>query len=175
MDVDIPIVTADYVFGRWGRVAFVVWRSKTQPDGVRAGERWFESVVEAVGGPILLLTVLEEKVKLPDLEARVELARFLGSAEGKIERSAVVFEGEGFRATSIRAVVSGVLIFSRPSYPHRVFSTVGAAARFLVGGRGGTPAPHLVIRATRDARRRPPMVAFPTWVPNNDELAPLRR
>ena len=163
MNIRVEESTAEYVFAHWERVMVAVWRGRTTVSAVKRGEEVLQSLVKRRGEPVLLLTVVEPSAPLPPLEARMELVGMLKRCAGNVERSALVFEGEGFRAASVRAVVAGVSLFSRPVYPHRVFATVGAAARFL--GAGGSPVPHLLIRAVRDMRRRPTNGTFVPWIP----------
>jgi len=176
MDVRIEDSTSDYVFAHWDRVVLVVWRGRTTLSSVRLGEQVFEQHASRCAGPVLLLTIVEPAAPLPALEARMELVAFLRRGAGRIERSALVFEGEGFRAASVRAVVAGMSLFSRPAYPHRVFSSVSGAARFLAGGKGGSPTPHLLIRAVRDARQPSGTSTYVPWIPVPPYPgAPLRR
>jgi hypothetical protein len=175
MDVHFEESTNDYIFAEWNRVLLAIWRGKTTSSALRHGETLFERLE----GPLLLLTIVEATASLPTLDARVELVGVLKRAAGKIERSAVVFEGEGFRAASVRAVVAGVSLFSRPTYPHRVFGTVSAAARFLTEGKSTSlstsgplsapasppPSAALITRMVHEARRRPRAGAFAPWAP----------
>jgi len=164
MDVRIKVSSRDAVFALWDRVALALWRGKTTSGAVRRGSEILAEHAAAWDGRVLLLTVVEENVPLPALEARMELVSLLKNANGLVERSALVFEGEGFRAASVRAVVAGVSLFSRPEYPHRVFASVGAAARFLGGGRKDAPAPHRVIRMVNEARHAPGTQTFLPWL-----------
>ena len=51
----------------------------------------------------------------------------LGQHGSVIRCSAVVYEGDGFKAATLRAVVTGIAVLSRPIYPHVVFaSTISA-------------------------------------------------
>jgi hypothetical protein len=176
MDVSIKVSTRDVVFALWGRVALALWRGKTTSSAVKRGSEVLAEHAAVWGGRVLLLTVVEENVPLPALEARVELVSLLKNANGRVERSALVFEGEGFRAASVRAVVAGVSLFSRPEYPHRVLASVGAAARFLAGGNIDAPAPHRVIRMVSEARHAPGTQTFLPWLaganPAGDALRP---
>jgi hypothetical protein len=177
MDVKIHMSTRDVVLASWDRVALGLWRGKTTVGAVRKATQLLAAHATALQAPLLLLTVTEEKVPLPTLEARMELVSFLKSANGLVERHAVVFEGEGFRAASIRAVVAGVSLFSRPEFPSRVFGSIGAAARFLAAGRANGPAPHRVIRLVSEARRDPGTQTLLPWLtPAPNALnQPLRR
>lgn len=165
MGVRIEVSTRDVVFGLWERVALALWRGKTTVVALRRGAEILANHAAACGNRALLLTVVEQHVPLPTLEARMELVSLLTKANGLVERSALVFEGEGFRAASVRAVVAGVALFSRPDYPHRVFASVGSAARFLGAGKPDAPAPHRVIRMVNEARRLPGTQTFLPWLP----------
>ncbi|HKO91212.1 MAG TPA: hypothetical protein VJU61_08670 [Polyangiaceae bacterium] len=177
MDVRIEISTRDVVFAFWDRVALGLWRGKTSVGAMqRAGQLLTQYVAERQS-PVLLLTVVEENAPLPSLEARVELVSFLKASNGLVERHGLVFEGEGFRAASIRAVVGGVSLFSRPDYPYRVFGSVGSAARFLAAGKNGSPAPHRVLRMVSEARRdrgSPTIVPWLTPQPQASSSLPPR-
>ena len=135
MDLKIEMSTRDCVFALWGRLALGLWRGKTTVGAVRRASQILSTHSNDGQHPALLLTIVEENAPLPALEVRMELVSFLKAANGLVERHAIVFEGEGFRAASIRAVVAGISLFSRPEFPSRIFGSVGAAARFLGMGR----------------------------------------
>jgi len=164
MDIVVKVSSRDAVFALWDRVALALWRGQTTAAAVRRGSEILAEHAATCDGRALLLTVVEENVPLPPLEARMELVALLRNASGQVERSALVFEGEGFRAASVRAVVAGLSLFSRPEYPHRVFPSVGAAGRFLGGGRADAPAPHRVIRMVNEARRAQGTQTFLPWL-----------
>ena len=167
MDVRIEISTRDCVFAVWEGLALGLWRGQTTVGAMRRASQLLTQHVERRQAPVLLLTVVEENAPLPPLEARMELVAFLKAANHLVERHAVVFEGEGFRAASIRAVVAGVALFSRPEYPYRIFGSVGAAARFLTAGKSGAPAPHRVMRMVNEARRTPGTQTLLPWLAAN--------
>jgi hypothetical protein len=164
MDVRLIESTPDYAFATWGRLVMCVWRGQTTLKAIERSEVELRAFRAGQSEPSLLMTIVAETARLPDFEGRVLLSKILKQFSGQIERSAVVIEGDGFRALSSRAVATGVTLFSRTPYPHRVFATVGTAARFLVGGRHGSPAPHLVIRAVRDARRQRATEGYAPWL-----------
>jgi len=166
MDVRVEESTSDHVLALWDRVVILFFRGKTSLGSIRRCEHLIEEHARRRSEQVLLLTIVDMTAPLPALEVRIEIAGALHRLNGKLARSAVVFEGEGFRAASVRAVVAGVSLFARASYPHRIFSRVGAAGRFLAGGADGVPAPHELIRAVNQARARqgsPP--SFAPWLP----------
>lgn len=174
MDVRIEESTVDHVLAVWDRAVIAVFTGRTSFAAVKRCEQVFDQYQQQLAAPLLLLTVVDLAASLPALEVRMELVASLHRANGRVLRSAVVFEGEGFKAASVRAVVAGISLFARPAYPHRVFSRVGSAARFLAGGPDGKPAPHLLIRAVNQARARQGAIgSFPPWLPH--ERANRRR
>jgi len=178
MDVRVELSTSDCVIAAWEGVVLGLWRGKTTAGALRRAGQIVTKQVEERQRPVLLLTVVEENAPLPPLEARMELVSFLKASNGQVERHGLVFEGEGFRAASVRAVVAGVALFSRPDYPYRVFGSVGAAARFLAAGKNGSPAPHRVIRMVNEARRAPATQTMLPWLMSKphaiDTLQPRR-
>lgn len=112
--------------GVWRNLLIVVWRKDTRADAV-AG---VSAVLGELGerhSDIALLQVIEENATAPDTEARRALSTMLRQHGGSIRCSAIVYEGDGFRAATLRAVVTGIALLSRPAYPHVVFASTIAA------------------------------------------------
>ncbi len=63
----------------------------------------------------------------------------LKSGNGHVRASALVFEGEGFSASMVRAVATGLALLARTSFPHHVFADVTAAADWLARRQPDTP------------------------------------
>lgn len=94
------------------------------------------SVVDAArGGKLRVMGVFElSGFALRDLGqpgSREEL-RALASEEGALMHAvAVVIEGQGLLATTIRSTAPAVAMFSRASFPLKLFASTGAGAEFL--------------------------------------------
>jgi hypothetical protein len=175
MDMRIEMSTRDCVFAVWEGVALGLWRGKTTVGAMRRAAQLLTQYVATRQAPILMLTVVEEAAPLPPLEARIEMVSFLKTGNGLLERHGLVFEGEGFRAASIRAVVAGAALFSRPDYPYRVFGSVGSAARFLAAGKTGSPAPHRIIRMVNEARRDSGTQTMLPWLAAQSQVSEALR
>jgi hypothetical protein len=80
-----------------------------------------------------LLTVVEAGAPLPTAQARAALARLLHQNPHLI-RSAVAFEGSGFRAAAVRAVATSIAVLAQHQFPHRIFPAAGEALRWLAEG-----------------------------------------
>lgn len=127
----VGISTRDFVLAEWERVALIFWRGRTTVAGLHCADRFVTELVERRKNFALVLTVVDAAAPLPPLEARGEIVKCLRRGNGRVERSAVVLEGDWIRAASVRAIVAGVSLFAAPNYPHRYFSNMIAALHFL--------------------------------------------
>ncbi len=78
-----------------------------------------------------MVTVVEAAAEMPDAGARDELARLFRSLSTSVICSALVFEGDGFRAATVRALTTTINLVARQPFPHKVFATVGDAAKWM--------------------------------------------
>ncbi|HET9953731.1 MAG TPA: hypothetical protein VFQ61_04490 [Polyangiaceae bacterium] len=120
----------DYALATWQQVFAVIWRRETTLEG--AGHLRSACTAFAQHHPkgIGLLTIVESGAPLPVSAVRKEIAAFLGDASSFIKCSAVIFEGSGFRAASVRSVVTGLTLLARQAYPHKVCDLDEAARMF---------------------------------------------
>jgi hypothetical protein len=141
MSATLRASTKDYLFATWQNFLLALWCGETTTKGVREGQRVFDEHAKEFPGGLLLLTVVEEQAPMPPSDARNALGELLRSGTGKTRKSAVVYEGAGFRAAAVRSVVTGITVFSRPPFPHKIFATVADAVGFLA--EPGLPATQL--------------------------------
>jgi hypothetical protein len=118
----------DHTAFTWGPILGVVWRHETTVDAARAlaidvGD--FASELPERKG--LLLTVVTPHASLPSGEARQALSGILRAGADTLICSAVVMEGDGFRASAVRSVATGLAFVARQPFPHRVFSNTDSA------------------------------------------------
>ncbi len=151
MSATIQAATKDYLFATWERVMLALYCGETTSLSVRVGQRIFDEHAKSFPDGILLLTVVEEQAPMPTSDARDALGQLLKSGTGRTRRSAVVYEGNGFRAATVRSVVTGITVLSRPPFPHKIFATVADAVGFLA--EPGLPAPKLA-QIVEDVRER---------------------
>jgi hypothetical protein len=117
---------AEHGVGVWRNLLIAVWRKETRAGAVDG--------VSAVLGElaqnhrdVALLQVIEEGALAPDPDARRAISNMLKQHGSVIRCSAVVYEGDGFRAATLRGVVTGIALLSRPLYPHVVFASAISA------------------------------------------------
>ncbi|HBQ16494.1 MAG TPA: hypothetical protein DEF51_36955 [Myxococcales bacterium] len=150
--LEVPPRVADesdhHVVGLWNNIVYTVWRQETTTRGIRAIER---VVREHDDGPLLALSVVTDQATMPPGEVREQLARVMLSFGQKVARSALVFEGTGFRAAAVRSVVSGISLVRPMPYPHRVFDRAESGLMFLREASASHPALDFPIAGALDA------------------------
>jgi hypothetical protein len=121
-------------------VCVVVWRDETRVEDVRrvSDELYGLAMVHPEGvGLLQLIDDRSESLSLSP-EARSAIASLLARGRPFIKCSTIVFGGEGFRASAVRAIVTGIAWLVRPGFPHQVFAKTAYAV--------GLQAAHLAPR-----------------------------
>lgn len=128
----------DHVAFRYARMFSIIWRLETTPDAVQRAQRLVQDFVRSLSPPrFCLLNIVEETADKPSAEARSRLQDLLRSSARGLIRSAVVYEGTGFRAAAVFGVATSLAVLSRHQFPHRVFAELGKATDWLALGLSG--------------------------------------
>ncbi len=136
-------IDEDHVKATAFNLLFLVWHKQTTAAAYRRAmeivARLSKQHVEGVG----VMQILERNSIAPDSAARKVFVEFLHL--DIVKHFSVTYEGVGFKAASIRAVVAGVHAMARPRFPHSVHTTISDAARWHARaqellGRRQTPA-----------------------------------
>ena len=148
--------TPDHVIGRVPGAAIHIWRGATKPAAVPLVSRAVdEASRDGSGLPVVLIGVVEADALFPDDDARKALSEGMRDAAKLIGASAMVFEGHGFKFSALRAIVAGLGLLARTSYPTDVFATPSAAAAWAVRTCPGHDAQALA-RGVEALRATPP-------------------
>lgn len=118
---------ADYTTARYQDLVLQLWHKQTTLDGVAALRTAIGKVADESKEGLRLLIVVEPGAAMPPREARGKIADFMTDYRASIRATALAFEGEGFRAASIRAVVTGLNLLTHHPFPYGVFSTIPEA------------------------------------------------
>jgi hypothetical protein len=122
----------DHLTAVWGPIFLTVWKKVTRPDYARSIQFAVRDLAHSVPNQrVACLTIIEEKVELPNAESRTAVANIFRFNLEHIVCSANVMEGEGFRAAAVRGVVTGITLVARQPFPNHVFSSVTQAARWI--------------------------------------------
>lgn len=133
-------VEADYALATWKQVFVIFWRGETTLAAVanvrrRVGE--FGALHPEGTG---LFSLVYEDSPLLNAKVGEGIAQFLREAT-HVRASALVFEGTGFRATTVRSVVKGMTMLARQRFSHRVFASLDEAGRWLMPSLAATGVP----------------------------------
>ncbi|MDP9034310.1 MAG: hypothetical protein M3O50_05855 [Myxococcota bacterium] len=109
----------------------LIWKVDTTMRGVAAAQSVYDAFAAEHPAGVFLLTVVEQDAPMPSSEVRAALAAFLSTGVNRTLFSAVAHEGTGFRAASVRSVVTGLAMLAKLPYPHKVFASVDQAARWF--------------------------------------------
>ena len=89
---------------------------------------WLRELASGSPDGIAFLQIIGEDHPGIDTNARTALNNLLRSGRTFIREAPVVYEGTGFRAAAVRAVVTGIFSQRSLGFPHRVYSSVEEAA-----------------------------------------------
>ncbi|MDI1447140.1 hypothetical protein [Polyangium sp. 6x1] len=124
--------TKNHVVAVFNRVLILVFERETTLSAVAACRRALDLMERKYPEGIACLTIVAENAPLPSQEARDALAALATGAGGKrLRRSAVIFEGGGFRSSLVRGVATGLQLMAKLPFPHRVFHSVDVAAAWI--------------------------------------------
>lgn len=144
-----------WAVGRVGPVLLQIWRDGTPIEGAQAAVAAAKELAFSDLPRIATLIVVPQGSKLPESDARAVLSG-LPTELGRGVGVALAFEGSGFRAAAVRAVLSGIMLLSRHRVPHDVFPSVERAAGWLQPKLVGALDARTLASATRELRARIP-------------------
>jgi hypothetical protein len=114
----------------WRNVCAVVWRHETRAEDVRLVSDTLHRLSAAHPEGVGIVQFLDDRSDSVGLDAnaRTAISQLLSRGKPYIKCSSIVFTGLGFRASTVRALVTGITFLARPGFPHQVFATAPAAA-----------------------------------------------
>jgi hypothetical protein len=117
-----------YVIGSFERVGIAVWIDEAPVAAIRDAEAMLAQLSTVYPEGIAFLQVIGEDNPGIEPEARAALTRLLQTSRSFLREAPVVYEGDGFRAASFRAIVTGLLKPRTMSFSQRVYSTLETAS-----------------------------------------------
>lgn len=121
-------VEEHHVLASFRNVAIAVWVDETSVDAVRRAQELLERLAEEWPEGIAFVQVFGEENPGVEPPARAALKELLQKGRDAVREAPVVYEGSGFRAAAIRAIVTGLLSGRGHGFPQRVYSRVEDAA-----------------------------------------------
>lgn len=123
--------TPDHVVATFHHVVITLFARETRPAIEVPIRKAMESLEGRYPGKLVLLSTVAEGAPLPGPEARAALAEAMRAGGNRVQRSALHFEGNGFRAAAVRGVTTGLILVARQPYPHQVFKSLEEAAAWV--------------------------------------------
>lgn len=133
-----PSITLDSVFAddlcslyRWRSLVVVAWRATPTTASLGPANRAVGTILRANPGAFQLCSLLGAGSALPDAETREALRAGIRKL-GKLRAAVTVISGTGFRAAAMRAMMSGLSLVVRQTFPTGFVGNEADAAAFLV-------------------------------------------
>lgn len=120
-------VEEHYMLATFRNVAIAVWVDEMSVEAVQRADEMIDGLASEWPEGIAFVQVFGEESQRIDAPVRAALEMLLQRSRG-IHQAPVVYEGTGFRAAAIRAVVTGLLATRSFRFPHRVYARVEDAA-----------------------------------------------
>jgi hypothetical protein len=140
------------VVGELGRVCVAIWRGAATPERFEDQRAGLAEVVRNHPDGAGFLCVIEPTSAPPSDRLRRASIEMITVHKDRLKCVAVVIEGEGFRAATVRGVISGMrLIFPHGKPPASAFSKVGESVGWMQQ-HVRIVMPELVIRGVEELR-----------------------
>ncbi len=127
-EVELLERTEDFSVAGWGRVLLLVFRTRSTAEGIERLHALAPSWAAAPPGGVVLLNVVPpQPVRPPDEAMRAALRRAIQDGSPEVAGVGTIFEGSGFVAAFVRALMAGLQRHSG-GLPMRVFRSAAEAA-----------------------------------------------
>lgn len=126
---DVLDLDVDHVKAVYGNTVILLWRYHTREVAYRAAIRLIRTVAHSYPEGVGVMQVVETQAIPPTDETR---QAFKEAYELKgVHHFSVTYEGTGFKAAAVRAIVWSAHMLARPKFAHAVHKSVAEAARWV--------------------------------------------
>jgi hypothetical protein len=129
-----------------------MWRTVTTLEAIAKLKESAQRMAKGKAGRVAFFTVVEADAEMPDTAVRDALAAMFRSVSDSVICSALVFEGQGFRAAAVRGITTGINLVARQPFPHKVFSNVDEGATWMAKQSDGHISIASVVTAVAEVR-----------------------
>ena len=109
-------------------VGIAVWVDEPSTEAIQMAQQMLEQLALSHPDGIAFLQVIGEDSQNFEAPARAALKQLLRACSDSLREAPVVYEGTGFRAAAMRAIVTGLLSTRSYGFSHRVYSRIDEAA-----------------------------------------------
>ena len=129
-----------------------LWRTVTKREAIAELSTIAHELVQNHADGIAMLTVVEAGADMPDAPVRDDLAALFRSLSKSVICSGLVFEGQGFKAATVRGITTGINLLARQPFPHKVFANVTETAGWMAAHAKMKMTPERIVRHTEEVR-----------------------
>ena len=151
MELQFVRKSPGFAVGAFGPLVVSVWDASPSEEHVRHAGSVLTTVAR-VEKKMLVMAVVGRDTPPPDAIVRDLLAKDMARVGPNIAGMAQVIEGLGFRAATMRAVLTGMGFVIKPGYPQKVCPTVDEASEFLFSHAENRLTAQNIARAVRQLR-----------------------
>jgi hypothetical protein len=140
-----------FATGGFGPLAVSIWEGVPTPAKAQSAASLLATMAKTEPN-LLVLAVLGPSASPPDGEVREILTRQLTESGDRVRAVVNVIEGRGFRAATVRAVLTGMALALRAQRPDLVCDSVEEGGRVLASLSDGRLTPSDVSQAVTELR-----------------------
>ncbi len=131
--VELLYAGEDHVAALIGPCLTLIVRREPDPHILQEASRWADELLKAYPQKGGLIVVIQASASPPSEASRARIDRAYTEYGRGVVAGAMVIEGKGFVAASIRSALSLIMLRSKYNYPIKTFATVAEGATFLTG------------------------------------------
>lgn len=131
MAVERIIEDGDFVLASWRNVLIRVGRGASSAERVATIHQHASRLLPAYPDGVAILMWLHAGSVIPSNETRRRSGEMLQDLGPKLQCLVAVVEGTGFWASSIRSVLTGLMLVSRMTFPLKTFDTIDKGTEWM--------------------------------------------
>jgi hypothetical protein len=143
-----------FASGAFGPLAISIWDAPPRIEDARVAADLLATLARREPR-MLVMAVLGPDTPPPESAVRDTLAKKLAEIGDKVRCVANVVEGQGFRAATMRAVLTGMVLVIRPKYPQMACATIMEGSHFVAEQSELRLDPLTLANAVRELRTPP--------------------
>jgi hypothetical protein len=127
----------DHCVGVVDHVILTYSAQAPNPAYLEAWTRAMDGLVQRLGEPIVVITVISHLARAPDEQCKKVIRAIIGAHRAHIGAFAYVVEGHGFGAAAMRSALSLISLAARYPFPQKVFANMSDAAPWAIRSTPG--------------------------------------
>jgi hypothetical protein len=140
-----------HALAQWRNVLISIWRDTPTILAAENKGRLYRSVLGKGRSTFGIITIIEAKTPLPDMETRKVMVAVMVESARWIVCTAAVMEATGLKGATVRSVLTGLTLAARTSHPMKIFSSLEEASVWVADEAGRNQTPPLLSKDLTNA------------------------